>query len=143
MFKLQLEHYWASVNNRKAVLLEFAARHQFDPLVPKNWYSAPLNEIYEVISSFLFLFPFFLYSLSSSFSCRSLALSSLLLSSDLYQFLLKTLNQCLISMEEIPIMGLFPKLDCLPSFFQSLSFPSLFHSLLSLLLSSLTYIYST
>jgi hypothetical protein len=50
------ERYWKSVANRKHVLLDFAARHQFDPLVAANWYKAPLNEIYEVR---VFLFKIF------------------------------------------------------------------------------------
>eukprot|EP00026_Physarum_polycephalum_P001891 Phypoly_transcript_01894.p1 GENE.Phypoly_transcript_01894~~Phypoly_transcript_01894.p1 ORF type:complete len:789 (+),score=99.81 Phypoly_transcript_01894:138-2369(+) len=52
-FSLLPKHYWASVANRKQVLLDFAAQYRFDPLVAINWYNAPINEIYENSRSML------------------------------------------------------------------------------------------
>ena len=48
--------YWESTQNRKDFFVSFAEEHQFDPLVPNNWYNVrEFKELEEgvCISSFL------------------------------------------------------------------------------------------
>lgn len=38
-------HYWQNIDNQKKLFFDFANAHNFNPLLPNNWYSQPLEKI--------------------------------------------------------------------------------------------------
>ncbi len=39
--------YWNDINNRRNFFIEFAQKHNFDPLVADNWYNVNMNSFNE------------------------------------------------------------------------------------------------
>lgn len=44
----KLGNHWADANNRKEFFDNFAKEHDFDPLVPENWYQITTKEMREI-----------------------------------------------------------------------------------------------
>ena len=53
-----IEGYWMNQKNHKKFLLDLAASHGFDPLIPTNWYRLQLDDFkeFKVLFSCTFLF---------------------------------------------------------------------------------------
>jgi hypothetical protein len=43
--------YWDKSENRRIFFENYAKKYDFDPLVPKNWYSQPRNKLMAVVVS--------------------------------------------------------------------------------------------
>lgn len=42
-------NYWRSIGRRRNFFVEYAAKHEFDPLIPDNWYSITKEQIYNMV----------------------------------------------------------------------------------------------
>lgn len=63
--------HWNSKENRRAFFEKYAKDHDFDPLVPSNWYSHPIKRIMsQKVLLFLLLFHFLF---TSYFISRSIS----------------------------------------------------------------------
>ena len=54
-----IEGYWINQKNHKKFLLDLAASHGFDPLIPANWYRLQLDDFKEFKVLYFLYFLYF------------------------------------------------------------------------------------